>query len=184
MLPGQSAVYYPEELSLLGQILDQAVQSLPLNMRTPQNRAVIAKNILACAATGQRDPIELGLAALTNLKVTVSAKPIKDRRRTAQDPPLRSALGAMVLRYRRDGLQSGSHPQADCSNGMSLSGVMKMTQKYAKLAALPPIHTRGSSMEPFRKPPSRASHCRQAPLQASPSRSFFYFSYRATMREL
>jgi hypothetical protein len=32
MLPDQSAVYYPEELSLLGQILDQAVQSLPLSM--------------------------------------------------------------------------------------------------------------------------------------------------------
>jgi hypothetical protein len=36
MLPDQSAVYYPEELSLLGQILDQAVQSLPLSMRTLQ----------------------------------------------------------------------------------------------------------------------------------------------------
>jgi hypothetical protein len=43
MLSDQSAVYYPEELSLLGQILDQAVQSLPLSMRTPQNRAAIAK---------------------------------------------------------------------------------------------------------------------------------------------
>jgi hypothetical protein len=72
-LPEQSAVYYPEELSLLGQILDQAVQSLPLNMRTPQNRAAIAKNILACAATGERDPIELGLAALINVKVPVTA---------------------------------------------------------------------------------------------------------------
>jgi hypothetical protein len=41
-------------------------------MRT-QNRAAIAKNILACAATGERDPIELGLAALINLKVTVAA---------------------------------------------------------------------------------------------------------------
>jgi hypothetical protein len=71
MLP--SAVYYPEELSLLGQILDQAVQSLPLNMRTPQNRMAIAKNILACAATGERDPIELGLMALINLKVTDAA---------------------------------------------------------------------------------------------------------------
>jgi hypothetical protein len=73
MLPDQSAVYYPEELSLLGQILDQAVQSLPLSMRTPQNRAAIAKNILACAATGERDPIELGLAALIDLKVTVAS---------------------------------------------------------------------------------------------------------------
>ena len=69
-MPDQKAVYYPEELSLLGQILDQAVQSLPLSMRTPQNRAAIAKNIiLACAAAGERDPIELRLAALINLKV-------------------------------------------------------------------------------------------------------------------
>jgi hypothetical protein len=73
MFPDQNAVYYPEELSLLGQIVDQAVQSLPLSMRTPQNRAAIAKNILACAATGERDPIELRLAALINLKVTVAA---------------------------------------------------------------------------------------------------------------
>jgi hypothetical protein len=70
MLLDQSAVYYPEELSLLGQVLDQAVQSLPLSMRTLQNRAAIAKNILACAATGERDPIKLGLAASLNLKVT------------------------------------------------------------------------------------------------------------------
>ena len=73
MLPDQSAVYYPEELSLLGQILDQAVQSLPPSMRTPQNRAAIAKNILASASTGERDPIELRLAASINLKVTVAA---------------------------------------------------------------------------------------------------------------
>jgi hypothetical protein len=73
MLPDQSAVYDPEELSLLGQILDQAVQSLPLSMRTPHNRTAIAENILACAATGERDPIKLRLAALINLKVTVAA---------------------------------------------------------------------------------------------------------------
>jgi hypothetical protein len=79
MLSDQSAVYYPEELSLLGRILDQAVQSLPLGMRTLQNRAAIAKNILACAATGERDPIKLRLAALINLKVIVAADrtPIK-----------------------------------------------------------------------------------------------------------
>ena len=62
MLPDQSAAYYPEELALLGQILDQAVQSLPLSMRTPQNRAAIARNILACAATGERDAIELSIS--------------------------------------------------------------------------------------------------------------------------
>ena len=73
MLPDQSAVYYSEELSLLGQILDQAVQSLPLSLRTPQNRAAIAKNILACVAAGERDPIELRLTALINLKVNIAA---------------------------------------------------------------------------------------------------------------
>jgi hypothetical protein len=42
-------------------------------MRTPQNRAVIAKNILACAAAGERDPFKLELAALINVTVTVAA---------------------------------------------------------------------------------------------------------------
>jgi hypothetical protein len=42
-------------------------------MRTSQNRAAIARNILAYAATGERDPIELRLAALIDLKVTVAA---------------------------------------------------------------------------------------------------------------
>jgi hypothetical protein len=73
MLPDQSAVYYPEELSLFGQILDQAMQSLPLSMWTPHNRVAIAKNILVCAATGERDPIKLRVAALINLKITVAA---------------------------------------------------------------------------------------------------------------
>jgi hypothetical protein len=57
-----------ELLSLLGQILDQAIQSLPLSTLTPQNRAAIAKSILACAATGEREPIELSLAALVNCR--------------------------------------------------------------------------------------------------------------------
>lgn len=73
MLPNECAVYDPEELSLLGQVLDQVVRSLPPNMRTPFNRTAIAKNILACAATGERDPDELRRAALTDWKVTVAA---------------------------------------------------------------------------------------------------------------
>jgi len=73
MLPGQGAVYHPEELSLLGQVLDDAVQSLPASMRTSRNRAEMARSILACAATGERDPIELELAAWTNLTITVAA---------------------------------------------------------------------------------------------------------------
>jgi hypothetical protein len=42
-------------------------------MRTPRNRTEIARTILACAAMGERDPAELELAALINLKVTVAA---------------------------------------------------------------------------------------------------------------
>jgi hypothetical protein len=73
MLREQNVVYYPEELSLLGHILDQALESLPAAMRTPCNRAEIAKSLLACAATGERDPIELGLAAAIDLKVSTAA---------------------------------------------------------------------------------------------------------------
>jgi hypothetical protein len=82
----------------------------------------------------------------------------------------------MVLRYRRDGLQSGSHPQADCSNGMSLSGVMKMTQKYAKFGGFAAdTHPR------FIHGAFSQTAVPSFPLQTSsttsqPSRSFFYFS--------
>ena len=73
MLRNRSVVYYPEELPLLGHILDQAVESLPTVMRTPCNQAEMARNILACAATGERDSIELELAAWINVTVTVAA---------------------------------------------------------------------------------------------------------------
>ena len=68
MLSGESTVYDPEELVLLGSILDQVVQSLPPNLRTPYNRTAIAKNILACAATGERDAEQLRRAALMDSK--------------------------------------------------------------------------------------------------------------------
>jgi hypothetical protein len=73
MLRERSVVYCPEELSLLGHILDQAIESLPAAMRTPYNRTEIARNILACAAAGERDPIELELAASVDLKVSTAA---------------------------------------------------------------------------------------------------------------
>jgi len=44
MLREQSIVYYPEELSLLGHILDQVLESLPVAMQTPYNRTEIAKS--------------------------------------------------------------------------------------------------------------------------------------------
>jgi hypothetical protein len=73
MLRERSVVYYPEELSLLGHILDQAIEALPAAMQTPYNRTEIARNLLACAATGERDPIELQLAATVDLKVSTAA---------------------------------------------------------------------------------------------------------------
>jgi hypothetical protein len=73
MLREPSVVYCPEELSLFGSILDQAIESLPAAMRTPRNRTEIARNILACAASGERDPIKLELAATIDLKVSTAA---------------------------------------------------------------------------------------------------------------
>jgi hypothetical protein len=73
MLSDKNSVYYPEELALLGRILDQVVQSLPPNLRTPYNRAALAKNILACASGGERDPDKLRRAALTQPKVSAAA---------------------------------------------------------------------------------------------------------------
>jgi hypothetical protein len=53
MLRERSAVYEPEELSLLGSIFDQSVAALPAAMRTPANRTEIAKIILRRAAAGE-----------------------------------------------------------------------------------------------------------------------------------
>lgn len=73
MLPDQCAVYYPEELCLFGTVLDEVLQSLPPNLRTPYNRAALAANILACASTGERDPDALRRAALLDAKVRAAA---------------------------------------------------------------------------------------------------------------
>ena len=59
-------VFQPEELSLFRNIFDEAVSDLPPQMRTPVNQARIAKQILDCAATGERDPMELRVAAALN----------------------------------------------------------------------------------------------------------------------
>ena len=73
MFTDECAVYDPEELALLGAVLDQVVQSLPLNLRTPYNRIALAQNILACASTGERDPAELARAALMDSQVCAAA---------------------------------------------------------------------------------------------------------------
>lgn len=73
MSADECAVYDPEELALLGAVLDQVMRSLPRNLRTPDNRTALATNILACAATGERDPDELRRAALMEPALGVAA---------------------------------------------------------------------------------------------------------------
>ena len=73
MLGEQSVVFDPEDLLLLGGIFDQALASLPPAMRTRSNRSEIAKNILASAASGERDPIELELAATMTVATRAAA---------------------------------------------------------------------------------------------------------------
>lgn len=73
MFSDHCAVYYPEELALFGTILDEVMQSLPANLRTPANRVALASNIMACASTGERDPDQLRRAALMDSKVRAAA---------------------------------------------------------------------------------------------------------------
>lgn len=63
-----SGVYDPEDLSLLGKIFDEAIAALPASMRTPENRAAIAKLILQRAAAGQA-----GLASLMSLMGVIAS---------------------------------------------------------------------------------------------------------------
>lgn len=65
----QDVAYSPEELAGFKAVFDDALASLTPLLLTTGNRLKIAQNVLACAATGERDPAELGLAALASLEV-------------------------------------------------------------------------------------------------------------------
>lgn len=60
----RDVAYSTKELASFKTVFEDAIASLSPMMVTTRNRLQIAQNILACAATGERDPIELGLAAL------------------------------------------------------------------------------------------------------------------------
>jgi hypothetical protein len=66
-MSGTGSAYGPEELSMLRRVMDEVVGSLPVALRTPVAKARIAKQLLDRAAAGERDPIELRLAALADL---------------------------------------------------------------------------------------------------------------------
>jgi hypothetical protein len=59
-------VYSSEELIFFRRVLDEAVNTLPGFMRTSVSKRKIAKAIMDCAATGERDRVELRIAGLAD----------------------------------------------------------------------------------------------------------------------
>lgn len=57
-------VFGPEEITLLKSILEEAIALLPNSQRTSAFQALLAQNIVMCAATGERDRHRLRAAAL------------------------------------------------------------------------------------------------------------------------
>jgi hypothetical protein len=75
-----NGIYNTEELLLFRRIFEGALAGLPAAGRTADSRAGIARNLLACAATGERDPVELRLAALSGkARAGLSGPPAQDR---------------------------------------------------------------------------------------------------------
>jgi hypothetical protein len=58
------SVYLPEDIVLMKTVLDEAATILPVAKRTSAMKAKLAARILASAARGERDPIQLRIAAL------------------------------------------------------------------------------------------------------------------------
>jgi hypothetical protein len=68
----RSGIYSTEELLLFRRVFEAALAGLPAVTRTAHARSVIARNILDCAATGERDPVELRIAALKDRHVSAA----------------------------------------------------------------------------------------------------------------
>ncbi len=67
-MANQEVLYSSNELAIFKAVFENAISSLSPSMLTTCNRLRVAQNILSCAAAGERDPIELGHAALSNVK--------------------------------------------------------------------------------------------------------------------
>ena len=61
------AAFDPETIELLREVLDQAWGSLNAEERKESSRVLLAERILHLAATGERDPVRLRVAALTRI---------------------------------------------------------------------------------------------------------------------
>ena len=60
----KQAAYDEETISMLSTVLERAVAALPCEQRTDERKARLASGILAAAARGERDPIQLYALAL------------------------------------------------------------------------------------------------------------------------
>jgi hypothetical protein len=60
----RGTVYQPEDITLVKTVLEEAATLLPAARRTCAMKAKLAARILASAAKGERDPIQLRIAAL------------------------------------------------------------------------------------------------------------------------
>jgi hypothetical protein len=58
------SVFQPEDVALMKSVLDEAATILPVARRTSAMKARLASRILASAAKGERDPVQLRIAAL------------------------------------------------------------------------------------------------------------------------
>jgi hypothetical protein len=65
---GKHTAYSSEELIFLRSVLDEAVGRLPACMRTSSSRSAITRRIMDCAATGERDRVELRIAGLVEFR--------------------------------------------------------------------------------------------------------------------
>ena len=63
---GSDTVYSSEELIFFRRVLDEAVNTLPGFMRTSVSKSNIAKRIMDCATTGERNRVELRIAGLAD----------------------------------------------------------------------------------------------------------------------
>ena len=59
------AIFQPELIELMRSVLEEVTAMLPKAKRTSTVKADLASGILACAATGERDPMALKTAALS-----------------------------------------------------------------------------------------------------------------------
>ena len=58
------ALFVPEEIELLQTTLDEVLTILPASNRTAAMKDKLASRILAAAAKGERDPVQLRISAL------------------------------------------------------------------------------------------------------------------------